>query len=190
MKKLILLPILLLSLTFFARAQVLRVATTPTAIASQIPGYTQVNTINVKTISYTPSTPTTPPTPVDEDSTTEDIKVYDYADVITANITTADGNITSTSLGKVWTLKISIPNALNIGLLFDQFNLSASAEMYIYDGNETVLDSAIKKSHFTSSSAVGISPIKGNSVVVYIIELNNFGTFLSTVSIQKVEAGY
>jgi hypothetical protein len=90
----------------------------------------------------------------------------------------------------VWTLKISIPNALNIGLLFDQFNLSASAEMYIYDGNKTVLDSAIKKSHFTSSSAVGISPVRGNSVIIYIIEPNNFGAFQSTVSIQKVEAGY
>jgi hypothetical protein len=104
MKKLILLLIFSL-LTFFIQAQVLRVATTPTAIASQIPGYTQVSTINVKTISYTPSTPTTPPTPVDEDSTTEDIKVYDYADVITANITTADGNVTSTSLVKCGRLK-------------------------------------------------------------------------------------
>ena len=108
MRKLILLTVLWSLFTLFTRAQVLRVATTPTAIASQVPGYNQVNTINVKTISYTPSTPATAPTPVDEDSTTEDIKVYDYADIITANITIANGNITSTSLGKVWTLKISI----------------------------------------------------------------------------------
>ena len=71
MKKLILLTVILSSLTFFTQAQILRVATTPTTIASEIPGYTQVTTINVKTISYTPSTPATAPTPVDEDSTIE-----------------------------------------------------------------------------------------------------------------------
>jgi hypothetical protein len=182
--------VMLIVFSLGARAQILRVPTAPGIIASQIPGYTEVNTINDKTISYTPSTPTSASTPVDGDSTTEEIKVYDYADVITANITNADGNITSTSVGKVWTLKVSIPNALNIRLLFNVFNLSSSAEMYIYDENKNVLDSAIKKSHFTSSSSVGISPINGSSVIVYIIEPNNFGTFQSTVSIQNVEAGY
>jgi hypothetical protein len=119
------LPILfLLLVTILAKAQIIRVATTPSAIASQIPGYSQVTTITTKTYSYTPSTQTTPPTPVDEDSTTEDSKLYRYADNIAVSITNSDGNITSTSVGKVWTLRISIPNALNVGFVFNQFNLS------------------------------------------------------------------
>lgn len=94
------LPILfLLLVTILAKAQIIRVATTPSAIASQIPGYSQVTTITTKTYSYTPSTQTTPPTPVDEDSTTEDSKLYRYADNIAVSITNSDGNITSTSVG-------------------------------------------------------------------------------------------
>lgn len=192
MKKIYFSILLLLFSVIFAniQAQVLRVATSPSSIASQIPGYSQVTTINTKTIAYTPSLPPASIAPIDEDSTTEMSKVYEYADVLTANITMANGNITSTTIGKVWTLRVSIPNALNIGLLFNQFNLSATAEMYVFDEAKKVLDSCIKKSHFTSSSSVGLTPITGNSVIIYIVEPNNFGTFQSTISVQKVEAGY
>ena len=89
----------------------------------------------------------------------------------------ADGNITSTSIGKVWTLRVSIPNALNIGFTFNQFNLSTPSEMYIFNEARTVLESAIKKEHFTNSSIVSISSIKGNSIIVYIVEPNNFSAF-------------
>lgn len=185
------LPIILLVLIALnANTQILRVATSPSTISNQVPGYSQVTTINTKTYNYTPSTPTTPPTPIDEDSTTEDNKLYRYADKITVSITNTDGNITSTSVGKVWALRISIPNALNVGFVFNQFNLSATAEMYIFNESRTVLDSAIKKSHFTNSAQVGIFPIKGTSAIIYIVEPNNFGAFQSTISIQKIEAGF
>ncbi len=98
MKKINFSALLLLAIPFLAQTQVLRIATSDSAITTQIPGYSQVSTINIKTISYTPSTPSSYPTPVDDDSTTEAYKVNKYADVITANITMVDGNITSTSL--------------------------------------------------------------------------------------------
>ncbi|HVZ95349.1 MAG TPA: hypothetical protein VG847_00635 [Chitinophagaceae bacterium] len=62
---------------FYSRvdAQIKRITTTPSAIASQIPGYSEVTTITTKTYSYTPSVPVLPPTPIDDDSTTEDPKV-------------------------------------------------------------------------------------------------------------------
>lgn len=44
--------------------------------------------------------------------------------------------------------------------------------------------------HFTSAATVGIAPFKGNSVIIYIIEPDNFGAFQSNVSIQKLEAGF
>lgn len=130
MKKIIFL--LLLSLfSYFSKAQVLRITTSPTAIATQVPGYNEIVRINTKTFPYTPSTPFNSPTPVDEDSTTEDDKLYNYADVIPVSINITDGNITSTSFGKVWTLRINVPNARNVGFVFNQFNLSPTAEMYI-----------------------------------------------------------
>jgi hypothetical protein len=185
--------ILLLMMLFsfsLAKAQMKRIATSPTAITTQIPGYSQVSTITTKTYSYTPSTPPTPPTPIDEDSTTEDGHLYRYADLMSVSINMADGNITSTTIGKVWTLRISIPNALNVGFVFNQFNLSSTAEMYVFDEARTVLDSGIKQSHFTSTTQVGIFPIKGNAAIIYIVEPNNFGTLQSSVAIQTLEAGF
>ena len=173
-----------------SEGQILKTSTSPSAIAAQIPGYSQVSTFNTKTYSYTPSIPSTQPTPIDEDSTTEDDRIFDYGDILPISITMADGNITSTSVGNVWTLRISIPNALNIGFTFNQFNLSPTAEMYIFNEARTVLDSAIKKEHFTNSSTVSISSIKGNSIIIYIVEPNNFGTFQSSISIQKLIAGF
>jgi hypothetical protein len=175
---------------FLSFGQVLKISTTPSIIANQIPGYSQVTAINTKTYSYTPSTPVTPITPIDEDTTTESDQIYVYGDVISATISNSDGNVTSTSIGKVWTVRVSIPNALNIGLIFDQFNLSTNAEMYIFNEDRTVLDSAIKKADFTNSSFVNISSLKGNSIIIYIVELNNFSTFQSVVSVQKLIAGF
>ena len=140
--------------------------------------------------NYTPSIPQDPPTPVDEDSTTEDDKLYNYGDNITVNVAIADGNITTTTSGKVWTVRISIPNALNIGLSFSSFNLSTTAEMYVFNDARTVLDSAIKKEHFTSPSSVSISAMKGNAIIIYIIEPNNTGTLQSNISIQNIIAGF
>lgn len=189
MKKLLLL-ICLYIMASQANSQILRVATSSSAISNQIPGYTQIVSINTKTYSYTPSVPQNPPTPIDEDSTTEDDKLYNYGDNINVNINTADGNITTTSAGKVWTLRISIPNALNIGFAFNSFNLSSNAEMYIFNESRTVLDSAIKKSHFTNSNTVGIASLKGNSVIIYIVEIGNTGALQSTISIQNIIAGF
>ena len=107
MKKTILLITFFL-ITLFTEAQILKIATTPAAISAQIPGYSQTSTINTKTYSYTPSTPTTSPVPIDGDSTTEDDKIYVFGDILPVNISMSDGNLTSTSIGKVWTLKISI----------------------------------------------------------------------------------
>jgi hypothetical protein len=84
-----------------ANSQILRVPTSPSLISNQVPGYAQVSSISTKTYSYTPSIPQNPPTPIDEDSTTEDDKLYNYGDNITVNINASDGNITQTSAGKV-----------------------------------------------------------------------------------------
>lgn len=173
-----------------AYAQVRRIETTPLQIAGQIPGYSEVSTINTKTISYTPSVPPTNPVPVDDDSTTEVLKVYRYADVIASPITIADGNVTSTTIGKIWTLKISIPNALNVGFVIDQFNLASNAEMYVFDESRTMLDSAVKKSQFAIGSKVGIMPFTADNAIIYIVEPGNFGALQSTIGIDNVDAGF
>jgi hypothetical protein len=99
-------------------AQIIRRQTSPQSIANDIPAFSEVSSINSVNISYTPETPPSYPDPVDGDTTTENDDIYHYASPLPVNISLSDGNITSTSLGKVWTLRLSIPNALNIGLTF------------------------------------------------------------------------
>lgn len=177
-------------ISYTCQSQIKRMLTSPAVINNQIPGYSEVTNISSKKIAYTPSTPPQYPLPIDEDSTTEDTKLYRYADNLAVTINMSNGNITTTSLGKVWTLRIVIPMALNIGFTFNQFSLSSSAEMYIFNEYRTVLDSGITQSIFSYTDKIGISPMKGNSMIIYIIEPNNFGAFQSSVEIQKVEAGF
>lgn len=186
-----------LSLAFFAillsiaaKAQILRQQTSPQTIASEIPAFSEVTSINTVNVSYTPATPVSYPDPVDGDTTTENPDIYDYGSILPVNFSLSDGNFTSTSFGKVWTLRISIPNALNIGLTFNQFNLSPSAEMYIYNHAQTVLNFQIKKEHFTNANTVSISSINGNAIIIYVIEPGNFGAFQSVLSIGQVIAGF
>ncbi len=150
----ILIVLCTMAITFASNAQIIREQTTPQTIGSQIPGYSQISSINTVIVSYTPPTPLPQPTPIDGDTTTEGNGIYDYGSVIPVNFNLSNGNFTTTSAGKVWTLRISVPNALSIGLTFNQFNLSPSAEMYVYNDAQTVLNKSIKKEHFVNSDTV------------------------------------
>lgn len=171
-------------------AQITSTLTSPSGIVALIPAYSQVTTINTSTISYTPSTPDPDSNPIDDDSTTEEEKILNYGNLLTTNLNISNGNITSTTLGKVWTLKISIPNALNIGLIFTQFNLSATASMYIYNEEKTILKGPIKKADFTYFSKISVSSINTNKITIYVFEPNNFGALQSTLTVGNVIAGY
>ncbi len=179
-----------MTLSILSKSQTITQTTTAATIGTIVPGYSQVSTYNTKTISYTPSTPDIPTTPVDDDTTTEDIKKWDYANPLSVNINMNDGNTTNTSAGKVWTLRISIPNALNIGVTFQQFDLSATAEMYIFNEARTVVKGSLKKNYFSNTVGITTAPMKGNSIIIYIVEPNNTGALQSIIAIQKVMAGY
>lgn len=110
---------------------------TSVTMPALVPGFSEITTINNLSMVYTPSVPQIPPTPIDGDTTTMSNGPYKYADRIPFIAQMANGNFTSTSKGKVWTLKITATNAKNIGLLVDQLNLSDSAQMFVFDNLET-----------------------------------------------------
>lgn len=64
-----------------------------TSIATRIPGYSQTFSINTKTITYNPGSPPAYPTPVDNDTTTDDDRIYLFGDLVNTNISIADGTI-------------------------------------------------------------------------------------------------
>lgn len=155
-----------------------------------VPGYSQVTTFNTKMVNYTPSTSAPQPNPVDGDTTTEGNFAFIYADIVPCTVSMTNGNITSTSIGKVWTLRLSIPNAKNVGFTFTQFNLASNAEMYIFNESRTILKGGIKQEYFTTASNLTISSITGNAIIIYIVEKNNFGTFQSTIAFSEAAAGF
>ncbi|MGH2643274.1 MAG: trypsin-like peptidase domain-containing protein, partial [Chitinophagaceae bacterium] len=173
------------------QGQVVTQSITAADLPNLIPGYSEISTINTKSITYNPTAPPSDPTPIDGDTTTERNDVYDYADPASMLVQMSDGNITNTSKGKVWTIQLNVINAKNIGIQFDQFNLSDSALMFIYNGDKTQLTGPIKKSIFNlSTNKIGIAPLNGYSVIIYIIERNNFSTIQSTIHISQILAGY
>jgi len=189
MKKFVFATTLLLC-TAVALSQVNTRYVTSGDFPSLVPGYTEVTSIHTRTINYTPSVSAPTPTPIDGDTTTEGNGIFVFADVIPASISIADGNITTTSIGQVWTLRISIPNAKNIGFSFSQFNLAPNAEMYIFDENRTTLKGDIKQSYFTDASNVSVAAITANAIIIYIIERNNYSSFQSNIALAGVAAGF
>lgn len=177
-------------LTFSTHAQIIEQETTPTQLPTLIPAFNEVTVINSRTVNINFSTPTQDPTPVDGDSTTEGNEALQYANIASVNIAFSAGNITSTSLGKVWTLKIVVPNAKNIGLVLSQVALAANAEMYVYNQSKTRLKGVIKAAYFSSLSQLSIAPTRDSEVFIYILERNNFSTFQSTFLITKVLGGF
>lgn len=83
-------------------------STTPNTISTLIPGYSQISFVAIKTISFTP--PEAPPssTPVDGDTTTEQNGPFDFAEPLSVNLMMSEGNVTTTNIGLVWTLKLVI----------------------------------------------------------------------------------
>ncbi len=178
------------NLCLFSKAQYITVVATPTYISTRVPAFSQVSTYNLKTISYTATIPPPPVVPIEEDSTHAIDGLEHYGDMLVTSITTADGNITTTTLGKVWTLKVTVSNATNVGITFAPLSLSPSAEMYVFDANESILADSITRASFKDTSAVSMPPIPGNTLIIYIIEKGNTGVFKSTVHINQVIAGY
>ena len=165
-------------------------STTPNTISTLIPGYSQISFVAIKTISFTP--PEAPPssTPVDGDTTTEQNGPFDFAEPLSVNLMMSEGNVTTTNIGLVWTLKLVINNALSIGLEIDQFNLSQNAEMYVYNSANTELIGPIKKQNFSYVDALGIPDLSGGSITIYILETGNFENLQSVIKISQVYAGY
>lgn len=165
-------------------------STTPSTLSNLIPGYSEVTNINSKAITYNYTLPPPEPTPIDGDTTTEGNGPLYYGDALAFNADMSNGNYTTTSVGKVWTLQVIVHNAKDIGLLFGTFELSPNAEMYIYNGKKTQLYGPIKDSSFTNTSDVAAGPLSDSTVFIYILEPNNFGTFQSTITIPQILAGF
>jgi hypothetical protein len=87
-----------------------------------------------------------------DDTTYETNPIFDLGRVINSNLTIANGNWQSTSFGNIWCLKISIDNALNNSLQFSSLNLSPTANLYILNG-----DVSMVKGPFVAFSLFGLS---------------------------------
>lgn len=78
----------------------------------------------------------------------------------------------SINLGRVWKLNIHSPEALAIQLTFDDFYLPDSAELFIYNEDQTVLMGPITAANNRESRYLVTDLINGSSVVIELFEPN------------------
>ncbi|HAN78673.1 MAG TPA: hypothetical protein DCQ31_13380 [Bacteroidales bacterium] len=67
---------------------------------------------------------------------------------------------------KIWTLKVEIPEALFINLLFANFKLAANQELYIYSPNNNQVLGAFTAQNNKPDGSFAVSPLEGNCAII------------------------
>ena len=181
---------LLVFISFLGYSQVTKRFTTPQDLPNLIPGYSQVSSINMETLSFSYTLQPPPPDPIDGDTTTEDNGPLKYGEVVPVNFLLANGNFTQTTEGKVWTLSIKVLGSKNIALTFDSVTLDSSAELYLYNESKTILMGPVKAENLSQPDIFTTGECRDSIITVYVIERNNFSSFQSNFIITSLVAGF
>lgn len=118
-------------------------------------------------------------------------KPFRFGDEIEVNLNLNNsGNWTDLKDGgRVWTLKIISKGAYSINLQFDRFSLPEGAELYIYNGEKTMLQGPITQEEQSKNYTYGNDLLQGESVVLeYYEPQTSIGQ--GEISISKVIHGY
>lgn len=94
-----------------------------------------------------------------------------------------------TSNGRIWKLEIQSSGAFSLNLMFDDFHLSKGSELYVYNGEQTMLYGPVTSDHNNDSKKFATNIIKGNSIILELYEpMNARGE--SNLHINSVVHGY
>lgn len=87
--------------------------------------------------------------------------------------------------GKVWKLRIHAPEAFSINLIFDDLDLPEGGEMYLYNGNRTMVFGPITSQNYDDPGYFSTDLIQGDLITLELFEpLSSKG--ISRISISKV----
>ena len=104
-------------------------------------------------------------------------------------MTHSSGNWQTISSGKVWTLKISINNALNTSLRFGLLTLSSTAKLYILNGDTNVIKGPYTKEILPTQGIFGAFPMDGQSCFLFLHEPTFSNQSQNALTISGVVAG-
>jgi lysyl endopeptidase len=192
---------LVMSVSITMRGQVQVRTTDPSSISSIIPFYSTGLVSNTPVVTV----PWTRP-PVDQgagapqnmgldsaydstdDSTYYSNKYFDQGRVIPTNFTFSNGAWQTTSYGNVWTIKISIDNALSTSLRFESMSLSPTASLYIVNGDLNMV-----KGPFTAailpSGVFGTYPMNASSCYIFLLETSPGNMTSDALVVNSVVGG-
>ena len=123
-----------------------------------------------------------------DDTTYERKPIFDFGRVINANLTLSNGNWQTTGYGSVWCLNISIENALNTSLYFDELTLSPTAKFYILNSEINILKGPYTKEVVKAPGIFGTFPMNGASCYLFLQETNSNNISQNNFSISGVVA--
>ncbi len=75
------------------------------------------------------------------------------------------------ALGKlVWRLALRSPGALSLGVVFDQYQIPAGGELYLYDPARAEVLGAFNELNNNASGSLAIQPLPGDAVVIEYVQ--------------------
>lgn len=175
---------------FNGTAQFKRISTNSKTLNTIIPSFEKSKlSIPVASFKFSPSEINLKKGVRQQNGQLQDPKVLKTSEYIPVNIDSKSIKPLKTASGATWALKLNVPNAKGIGLLFNQLKLADDAEMYIFDEQMTLLDSAITASSFRNTDVLSIPVFDGQSIFIFLIEKGNSGELKSSFTIRSIEAG-
>lgn len=99
------------------------------------------------------------------------------------------GHWEKNSAGRVWKLQLEAPGALSINLIFDQFYLPQGAELFVYNGDRTMVHGPVTHKHNDKNNKFATDVLQGSSVILELYEPEEYNG-QTRLHIAKVVHGY
>ncbi len=182
-------------------AQVKYQKVTPTTINTVMPFYSTSLLSNAQVITFPFTRPTINrggvPTNLNIDSTYDDLDdttyetkpIFDFGRTISTNLTLSNGNWQTSGTAKIWTLKISINNALNTSLKLSAITLSPTANLYILNGDTNMVKGPYTRTVLPTNGIMGTFPMNSNSCYIILQEPSVSNQSQNSLTISSVVAG-
>lgn len=201
MKHLIKTLLIVLFVPFASTAQVQFQRTSSSTITDLLPFYSQSLLNGTQVVNFPFTRPTITqggvPTNLNIDSTYDDLDdttyetkpIFDFGRVINTTLTLSNGNWQTTSYGSVWCLNISINDALNTSVYFDELTLSPSAKFYILNSEINMLKGPYTKDAVKVPGIFGTFPMNGSSCYLFLQDTIPANISQNALTISGVVAG-
>ncbi len=103
---------------------------------------------------------------------------YRYGALVTTALALDEQGRWGEVAGKlVWRLEIRSPGAFSLGIVFDEYELPSSGELFLYDPERTEILGAYTEANNNAGGSLAIEPLRGDAAVIeYVQDLDESAT--------------